>query len=142
MQDFAIVQNNYGSWDLDIANKQFVTTDGLDTAVMFQLFIDKRSNKDDITQPRNRQGWIGDIDTKEEGYEVGSFIYLKNQSRDTQNDKNEMASFAKQALEYFVAIGAAKNVKAAVVNNNIYGTIEIDQNDIQQYSALWQHSGV
>jgi phage gp46-like protein len=144
IQDYKVSQNTSGVFDLiiDSTNKVFKSVSGLDTAIDFQLFTDKRSTKQDITTARSRQGWIGDILTKQNGYEVGSFIYLKNQSRNTTLDLNETAGFAKDCLKYFIAIGAAKNVNANVSNGNIFGTIKIDGDTTLQYSSLWKNTGV
>lgn len=141
-QDFAVEQDNYGVFDIiiDEDNKIYEFVEGFETAIDFQLFVDKRSSKEDVTRPRERQGWLPDIVTKQEGYEVGSLIYLKRQSRNTQIDKNELAGFAKNSLKYLVQIGAAKRVTATPVGDNIAGVIEIDNNNIQEYSSLWRNT--
>lgn len=144
IQDFAVVQNNSGVFDIiiDSTNKVFSSVQGMETAIDFQIFTDKRSTKNDITVARNRQGWIGDLLTKQQGYEVGSFLYFKNQSRNTTLDKNEAAAFAEDSLKYFVSIGAAKNVTANISNNNVFGNIYIDTDQTLQYSSLWKNTGV
>lgn len=142
MQDFKVIQLNDTSFDIliDEDNKRYESVDGFETAIDFQLFVDKRSSKQDVNRPRDRQGWMPDILTKQEGYEVGSLIYLKEQTRNTQIDKNELAGFAKNSLNYFVSIGAASGVTADVVGDNISGVIEVDNNNIQQYSSLWRNT--
>jgi phage gp46-like protein len=140
LQDFMAEQQIDSTFDIviDEDNKIYDFVEGFETAINFQLFVDKRTSKQDVNRPRDRQGWMGDILTKQEGYEVGSLVYLKNQSRNTQIDKNELAGFARNAVGYLVQIGAAKNVTAEVAGDNIEGTIEIDNNNIQQYSSLWR----
>lgn len=142
MQDFKAEQLPDSTFDLviDEENMVYDFVEGFETAINFQLFVDRRTSKQDVNRPRDRQGWLADILTKQEGYEAGSLVYLKNQSRNTQVDKNELAGFAKNAVKYLVSIGAAKNVTAKVNNNNIDGIIEIDNNNIQQYSALWRNT--
>ena len=142
MQDFAVCQKNDTTFDLviDKNNKIFESVDGMETAIDFQLFIDRRSNSDDLSNPRSRQGWMGDLMTKQDGYEVGSLMYLKNQSRNTQADKNEMAAYAEDALKYFVSLGAAEDVKANVNGDNIEGTIKINKDNVERYSKLWRNT--
>lgn len=142
MQDFFMQQLNDTSFDMviDEENKRYESVDGFETAIDFQLFVDKRSSKQDVNRPRDRQGWMCDILTKQEGYEVGSLIYLKEQSRNTQIDKNELAGFAKNSLEYLVNINAASRITADVIGDNIAGVIEIDNNNIQEYSSLWRNT--
>jgi phage gp46-like protein len=142
IQDFKVEQFTDSTFDIviDEENKIYDFVEGLETAIDFQLAVDKRSSKQDVNRPRDRQGWMADILTKQEGYEVGSLVYLKNQSRNTQVDKNELAGFSKNALRYLVQIGAAKNVIARVVGDNIEGSIIIDNNNIQEYSMLWRNT--
>jgi phage gp46-like protein len=142
MQDFKLDQLTDTTFDIiiDEENKVYKTVDGFETAINYQLFTDKRSSKQDVNRPRDRQGWMGDIITKQEGYEAGSLIYLKQQSRNTQVDKNELAGFAKNSLKYLVSIGAAKNITAQVINDGISGIIEIDNNNIERYSVLWRNT--
>jgi phage gp46-like protein len=142
MQDFKIEQLNDTTFDLviDEENKVFDSVDGMETAFDFQLFVDRRSNADDITNARSRQGWMGDLITKQNGYEVGSLMYLKYQARNTQSDRNEMAAYAEDALKYFVAIDAAKEVRAEVNGDNIEGEIKISKDNVKRYSKLWSNT--
>jgi phage gp46-like protein len=142
MQDFAVYQKNDATFDLviDEENKVFDSVDGMETAFDFQLFVDRRSNADDITNARSRQGWMGDLITKQNGYEVGSLMYLKYQARNTQSDRNEMAAYAEDALKYFVAIDAAKEVRAEVNGDNIEGEIKISKDNVKRYSKLWSNT--
>jgi phage gp46-like protein len=142
MQDFKVVQLNDTVFDLviDEENKVFDSVDGMETAFDFQLFVDRRSNADDITNSRSRQGWMGDLITKQNGYEVGSLMYLKYQARNTQSDRNEMAAYAEDALKYFVAIDAAKEVRAEVNGDNIEGEIKISKDNVKRYSKLWSNT--
>lgn len=142
MQDVKLEQLNDTTFDIiiDEENKIYETVSGFETAINFQLYTDKRSSKEDVSRPRDRQGWLADILTKQEGYEVGSLIYLKNQSRNTQLDKNELVEFARNSLEYLVNTGAAKNITAQLLNDTILGEIEIDNNNIERYSSLWRNT--
>ena len=139
MQDIKVEQLNDASFDvvIDNDNKIIDSVDGMETAFNFQLFVDRRSTADDISLGRRRQGWMGDLMTKQEGYEVGSLLYLKNQSRNTQADRNEVAAYAEDALSYFVSIGAAKEVTAGLNGDNIEGTIKISRDETERYTKLW-----
>ena len=141
--DYAVSQSNDGSFDLiiDSVNSEFQGVSGNDSAISFQLFLDRRASKKQVYDPRKRQGWICDLMTKQNNYEVGSFIYLKSQSRNTQADLNQIAGYAKDALKYFVQTGQANKVSAAVVGNNITGTITVDGSNNNPYSYLWLNIG-
>jgi phage gp46-like protein len=142
MQDFSVIQLNDSTFDLviDEDNKKFESVDGMETAFNFQLFLDKRSSSDDVASARSRQGWMGDLITKQNGYEVGSLMYLKYQARNTISDKNEMAAYAEDALKYFVAIDSAKEVTAEVNGDNIEGAIKISRDNVKRYSKLWRNT--
>lgn len=139
-QDFELLQLNDGSFDMTINYDtcDFGSVAGLETAVLFQLFVDQRVSKQEIARNQDRKGWVGDMLTRNSGYQVGSILFLKDQSRDTFNDKNEIAAFAKNSLEYLVSIGASKEVTARVVGRNIEGTITNDDNQITRYNKLWR----
>lgn len=140
IQDFYVSQDNNGYFDIEIDGKDFKSVSGFETAIDFQLFVDKRSTKNEVTIARNRQGWLGDLMTKQNNYEVGSFIYLKNQARNTVNDKNEISTYAKDSLQYFIQIGSAKNITAFVNGDNIEGKIIIDNNNINRFSRIWNNT--
>ena len=141
-QDFDLEQLNDTTFDLiiDEENKVYKATNGFKTAIIMQAFTDKRSTKQDISRPRDRQGWMGDILSKERGYEIGSYLYLKEQSRDTQIDKNELLGFLKNSQEYLVNIGAAKNILSQLEGDQLTITIEVDSDNIQRYSLLWRNT--
>ncbi len=140
IQDFAMEQDNSSLFDMviDEDNKVIKTVEGLETAVSFQLFVDQRVTKEDRSLARARQGWIGDLTTRNKGYQAGSLLHLQQQSRDTQEDNNETAEYAKDALNYFVSVGATKEVTARVLGNNIEGEIINDANEVGRYSRLWR----
>ena len=144
MQDFKVIQKNDSTFDISIDedNMVFDSVEGMETAFNFQLFVDRRSNSDEVSSARKRQGWMGDIITKGNGYEVGSLLYLKYQSRDTQSDRNEITAYAVDALNYFKVIGSAKEVKASVNGNNIDGIIQISRDNVKRYSKLWRYTNV
>lgn len=140
IQDFAVTQENDGTFDLIINEEamDFASVEGFETAVDFQLFVDRRTTRTDIAVARERQGWMGDLLTKDEGYEVGSLLYLKRQARDTTVDNAEAAEFARDALNHIVAIGAAREVTAEAVGVNIEGSIVAPDDEVGRFSRLWR----
>lgn len=141
--DLYCPQANDGTFDIQInaTALDFQHVSGNDTAFLVQLLMDRRTNKAEIASPRRRGGWIGDVYTKQNGYEIGSFLYLKNQSRNNQSDMNEVAAYAKQALDYFVSAGEAKQVKCSMNGITLSGEIIIDTNTTDKYSILWGNIG-
>jgi len=123
---------------IDTDTRDFQATEGMETAVNVQLFTDQRVTRQEIARPRDRQGWIGDMLTRNESYQIGSLLHLQKQARDIPVENNEAAAYAKNALEYFITIGASKEVTAVVVGKNIEGEIINDADDIIRYSRLWK----
>jgi phage gp46-like protein len=137
-QDYKISQDEYGFFHLSISNGMFDTIDGFETALDVQVFTDKRTTKDDISTPIRRQGWMGDLLTN--NFNIGSDIYLKQQSRNTQLDRNEFVAFVNNAMEYFVNIGAIKKSSTKLIGNNIEVDLVISNSEIQQYTRLWKNT--
>ena len=142
--DFFCSQTNDGLFDIviDSVFRCFKYVSSFETAFYFQLFIDRRTSKYEIQNARERGGWLADIVTKQNNYEAGGKVYLKNQSRNTQNDLNEMLAFVKDALQYFPQQGYAKKVSASLNGVNIIGTIITNAGDHNNYTALWQAVGI
>jgi phage gp46-like protein len=140
IQDFEAVQDNGAEFDMtiDYDNADFGSVEGLETAIDFQLFTDQRVSKSEVARKQDRKGWVGDMLTRNKGYQVGSILFLKEQSRDTFLDRNEIAAHSKNSLEYLVSIGASKEVTARVIGKNIEGTIVNDDNEISRYNRLWR----
>ena len=142
IQDFAVEQDNYGQFDLviDAANKVFAGVEGFETAIYVQIFLDRRATNQDITNPNNRQGWIGDLVTRNEGFEIGSSLWLKRQSRNTQIDINEIEAYIKDGFEHLITIGAIKKVSSNVINNTVEIIIQNSNDEINRYSKLWRRT--
>lgn len=140
IQDFKAVQTNNGQYDLeiDLDTADFSSVEGFETAVSVQLDTDQRVSKQERADAQSRQGWMGDILTRDIGYQIGSKLHLKQQARDTILDDNETAAEAKISLDYLVAIRAAKKVTATMLGNTIDGKIFIDANNVNRYSSLWK----
>lgn len=141
-QDFKFEQDNQGYYDMviDEDNQIFDFVEGMETAIDVQLFTDQRVSKQEQVNPLERKGWIGDMETRGDGYQMGSLIYLKAQARDTFLDNNETASFAENALNYFINIGASKKVTARAVGKNIEGTIINEDDKLIRYNKLWRNT--
>ena len=140
IQDIKAVQSNLGQYDFEIDSdtRDIATIDGFESVVSVQLDTDQRANRDERSDAQNRQGWIGDVFN--EGYQIGSKLHLKQQSRDTPLDKNEIAAEAKTSLEYLVKIGAAKEITSSFLGNTLDGKIIVDANNVSRYNRLWRNT--
>lgn len=140
IQDLFMEQDNQGGWDfvIDPETCDFKVVSGFETAINVQLYLDQRVSKEDRSNAQDRRGFIGDIIDRSDGYQIGSLLHLKEQAQDTALNNNEIASHAKNALNYLVSIGASKEVDAKVVGKNIEGIITNNANQVNRYSQLWR----
>jgi phage gp46-like protein len=141
-QDLKLVSDNSGLYDLEIdtEKKSFQTISGFETSLILSVFSDRRSTKDDIPDPLNRKGWIGDILTKRNNFEIGSFLYLKDQSRDTQLDRNEIKAFIEGCLKHLVDIKALKKIIVEILGNTFNVFLYKDANVLEKYNGLWRNT--
>lgn len=142
VQDFKVEQDNYGQFDLviDEENRIFDFVEGFETALYVQAFTDRRATNQDITNPYNRQGWIGNIPLRNEGFQMGSLVWLKRQSRDTITDKNEIKAFIESAYNRLISIGAIREVEVEIIGNTFEITIKNLNDEINRYSKLWRQT--
>ena len=84
IQDFCMVQENNTMFDLTIneETRDFTHTEGMETAINVQLFLDQRVTAQERANAQDRRGWIGDIETRDDGFQIGSLIHLQEQSRE------------------------------------------------------------
>lgn len=138
MQDFFVEQLNDSTFDIVVENGNFKKVDSFETAIYFQVFTNKRATKYQVSTPRNRGGWMGDLITKPD-YEVGSYVYIKEQSRNTQLDFNEIVEYAKLALKYFRNFGV-KNIDVTLFENTISFKLTVENDTTLKYNTLWRNT--
>jgi len=108
--DLAIELNEDGIYDLVIENGQFKQTDTFDTAILITFFAERRANATE--QPINelRRGWWGNELSDIEGFEIGSKLWLLEQSRNTDLTLSLAVNYTKQAFDWFVDDQLLQNI--------------------------------
>lgn len=93
-----------GIYDLviDESTGDLLTTDGLESALFVSLFSDRRAYADEVSDPRKRRGWIGDLVAEVTGDKHGSGLWLYEQHRLTPSVENGVRLEAEQALEWLI----------------------------------------
>lgn len=145
MQDLLLQKNADGLYDLAIADMDFSSVDGLQSAILVSLFTDARAPDSAVADARSRRGWVGDVLTAQIGRSLGSVLWTYDQSRLTQDIRNQIAVAAQRALTWMVDDGLARSVSARVSNSSTRGvTLQIDitpiSGDVQSYSVLWSNT--
>lgn len=102
--DLAYERQDDGIYDLviDPDTGDLATTDGLDSAIFVSLFSDRRAYADEVSDPRKRRGWIGDLVSEVTGDKFGSGLWLYEQHRLTPTVENGVRLEAEQALSWLV----------------------------------------
>lgn len=75
---------------------------GYETSIYMTVHCDASATEDEVGDLLRRQGWGGNESSEQSGFELGSKLWLKYQSRKTQTDKNEAVAAVKTAMAHFV----------------------------------------
>lgn len=114
--DLSIARDDEGVLDLEIdaSSGDLVTTAGLDRAVVVLLLTDRRARADEVSNPMQRRGWIGDLlaDTRDD--RIGSGLWLFEQAGLTGDTRAGVRGEAVQAHEWMVKERLTKSVDASV----------------------------
>jgi phage gp46-like protein len=103
-----------GIYDLEFDDeaRDLAITAGLETAILCSLFTDRRARSDEVADPWNRRGWIGDLLADRPGDLFGSGIWLYEQARATQVVRASLRLEIIQALQWLQADGMATAIDA------------------------------
>ena len=115
MIDVKLIEDGSGLYDLSLDGGDFAGVEGFDTAIQVSLFSDARAPDDKVSKPENRRGWMLDLESPVVDRKVGSLLWLVSQSRLTQSTLNSAVTYARDALNWFVIDGIAKDVAVSGV---------------------------
>lgn len=143
MQDILIRANSDGLYDFVIEGNEFASAGGFETAIPVSLFTDARAPAALVSEPQYRRGWIGNILTAATMRQLGSILWVLDQSRITQERLNVARLAAQDAFQWMVDDGVALGVKVDVQRNSVIGIIvfiEITDtsNVVSRYQTLWR----
>lgn len=98
--------------DLRRDGGNFLSDEGLETAVVISLFTDRQAEStDEIPDGTDdRRGWWGDAFADEEGDRIGSRLWLLRDAKGTQQALNDAKLYAEEALRWMLDDGVAKSV--------------------------------
>jgi len=103
-----------GAYDARIGfDGDFQTADFFDTAIITSLMTDRRANEAEVLESHKRRGWIGNEYTP--GFELGSKLWMFEQSRLTRTTMNSIAEAARDALQWLVDDGFAVAIRSVSV---------------------------
>lgn len=110
MTEIKAAQNSVGEWTLGITGSDLTPEDGFDTAIAMTLFTDARAPDSVVAIPEKRSGWMGNLESPVEDRQLGSLLWLVDQSKLTQDTLNTSVNYARLALNWFIEDGLANSV--------------------------------
>jgi phage gp46-like protein len=106
-----------GDWSMD---------EGLDSVIQTLLGTDARAEEYEVPNEIDRRGYIGDEHALDEGYSLGGKLWLKEQSRNTQQTANEAVEYGRTSLsvlvpDFFkrVSIDGQRNADGITLNTTL-----------------------
>lgn len=136
-----------GIYDIEIGfDGDIKTADSFDTYILVALFTDKRADASETLDPARRRGWIGNEHTP--GFEMGSKLWLFEQSRLTRTVMNKVETEVLSALQSLVDDGfavAVRGVELELTDDGVELTVEIERFPSmveKRHFALWQNTGI
>ena len=143
MQDVLIRANSDGLYDFVIEGNLFASAGGFETAIPVSLFTDARAPAALVTDPQYRRGWIGNLMTAQTMRQLGSILWILDQTRITQETLNTARLAAQEAFQWMLDDGVALSVLVDVVRTARLGMQIIIQitdtsNVVSRYQTLWR----
>lgn len=134
-----------GYYDFNIVNGEIETTQGLDTAVLMSLFVDKRAAQSEVPRPELRRGWAGNLLSDYSNYEIGSKLWLLQQARRDNTTLNLIQTYTYDCLSWMLddQLASKIEVKAEYIQNKLLLTVIIYKNQSVIFSRafeLWNNT--
>lgn len=115
--DVALIQDENGDYDIEVdaTTGDFVGVTGFQTALVISIFAERRADASEVSQPEKRRGWLGNLSGPfaAEGFEIGSKVWLLDQSRNTQGQLNKAIGYVKDALQWFIDEGIVQGIRVS-----------------------------
>jgi len=131
--------------DLAMGSADLVTDDGLDTAVLLSLCLDRRAADDDgIALDADPRGWWGDSYADVPGDRIGSRLWLLQREKQLPSVAARAQSYGAEALQWLVDDGVASSVDVQAswtAPGQLTLAVQINRPDqppfIRQYQNVW-----
>ena len=134
-----------GLYDLVIENGDFKSAEGFETAIPVALHTDIRASESEVQESKNRRGWVGNILTYTENYQLGSKLWLFDQSRLTTETENRAKTEVQLAFQRMLSDGVLSSLEVQLdtVDNRttqIHLNFNSIDNVIDRYVTLWRRT--
>jgi len=110
MTDIAL-QWDFDHGDVAMGEADLVADEGLETAVLLSLFLDRRADADDgVSIDQDPRGWWGDSFASVAGDRIGSKLWLLGREKQMTSVAQRAQTYAAEALAWLVEDGVASEV--------------------------------
>jgi phage gp46-like protein len=147
MIDVKFDMDNNGLFDFSIVNGDANKEDGFDTSIWVSLFTDARADESQVAIKEYRRGWLGNLAYEVEGRQLGSLLYLLDQTRLQNSTLNNAIDYTRKALNWYLEDGICRSI---TVTGNIIPKLGIALNvsiissegvTYNKYVELWKVTG-
>jgi phage gp46-like protein len=144
--DAVLFKDSSGIYDFQLDQTGDIKTeDFFDTSILMSIFCERRASVNEMTVSQYRRGWIGNESTP--NFEIGSKLWLFEQSRLTRNTLNGINSVVKESLNWMIDDGIALEISVvSELNQNNRIVIEVtllrpNSQVEKRYFDLWENTG-
>lgn len=139
-----------GCIDIIVEEGDLRADNGLQTAVILSVFLDKRATIDEVADGEtNRRGWWADPFDDLLTDEIGSKLWLRDRSKKTDEDLTKMEIDVSDSLAWMLTDGIAAEINVVADNSEIRDDgaaikIEIVRPDgtLDKFKAFWDQTEI
>lgn len=113
LRDFRLKKNADGIYDFVVKDNKIEEINHYETAILMLLFMEKRASSSESILPERARGWWGNLLNDDPTFEVGSKIWILEQSRLDSATAEYIRTQAQQSLNYLVEKGFLKSVSVS-----------------------------
>ncbi len=143
--DISMVKDEFGNYDKFIVDGLLKTTSSFESALQLSLFLDRRADSSEISDPQRRRGWFGNEFDPVPERQLGSKLFLLEQTKVNKETLLKAKLYTKESLEWFIEDGHATKIQ---VDGNLFPSkivirVQIFRlNDIiiDQTFTLWENT--
>lgn len=142
MTDIALQwMNDHG--DMVVAGADLLADDGLETAVILSIGLDRRADDDDgLPDDVDPRGWWGDSYADVPGDQIGSKFWLLARAKQLPSVAQQVKEYAEQALQWLVDDGVASSVICAaqwIAEYTLGLTVTINRPNQKPFERQYQY---
>ena len=143
--DVAVRKTSLGYYDISFTTSGDIETiQALDTAILCSLLMEQRALISEVPVVSRRRGWIGNESTP--GFEMGSKLWLFEQSRITGGILSDIEVIARNSLQWMIDdnIAVDAGASARLTNDGVSVTVTLERSSSEverKLFELWNNTG-